>query len=1369
MKKTTPDHGSADAEAKGAPRGPRGSSQGDADRGRSLPDNVSVALLEAERDFLLAKYRDLGSQLGSFSEKLRDLGTLTASASRLEAVYQKQAETTRRLEDETLQLRRHLERMNETELRHLAEHVQGGSHVRLPRKLRWVRLFRPRHWRKLYRLGQDYKLLARSPLFDGRWYLARNEDVASSGADPILHYLERGAAEGRSPSASFDAQGYLQANPDVAAAGDNPLVHFLRRGFRESRRISLSGTPEPTRSPGPGSTAHRERSPKPRTWFYLGDTLEWLRDHSQLTGVGHVSSELFFASVQRAAETSLLPCVLDPRTSRLTEVPLAEQYVYLSQKLGRPLTDDLQRAMAVGAAGRSPEPGDHVFFTGLVWTPTFTQLFQQLSATGIDFSVLVFDIIPIESPDLVGDAAFRSFSEWLATTVNTASAIYVSSPSVKDKILRWAVLSGLEVKPEIFLIPFGVRRVEGAPSADAVARDPQTATVSQGGFVLSVGTIDRRKNQVFLCRLWRRLVDELGVERTPQLVLVGRNDERVGSAGSEFADIAASGKLLVLEGLSDEQLARLYKTCLFTAFPSLSEGYGLPVAESLQYGKLCLSSELPEVRQHAGDLCWYFSPADLPGALPLFVRAVADHAARHAAESQIAREYRAPTWGEVMDELLRVARAPRAEAPGLFTAGPQLPSFPGLPRADPTAALAKAGRWCTEVDPEVSILVINWNAARLTLECIRQIWWQTEGHTYEVVVVDNGSAPQDVAKLRRLGPGVRLLELGCNRFFGEANNIAAEAARGRFLCLLNNDAFVRAGWLTALVSAVTADPQVGASGPLFLFPDGSIQEAGAMIDAGGYPVRLGRGEKEASPELLQPKFVDYVSAASLLIPRDVFLEAGGFDLSYEPAYYEDADLCLKIQALGRKVLYCPAACVVHHEGSSANGDPVAEARRKALGDLNRDKFVSRWGSYLRTRDPQALVSLRACFAGVTRSKPAAAMPGASASRTAVMYTPYAITPGGGERYLMTMAVALARGHRVTVVTPHPYSTLRVRNIGHEFGLDLSGLQVSTAGEFSTVDAPDVMVALGNHVVPGIRGRGKVNIYICQFPFPMSRPPGIVEGALLDSYDRVIVYSDYARDHFLEGAQAHRLPTPPVEILRPPVPQFEGDAARKRRLILSVGRFFVGGHSKRHDLLITAFKRIAGRLQPPVELHLAGSSTPTVESMDYLAMLRASAEGLPIHFHVNASQEKLRELYRDAAVYWHGTGLGVNLGKEPEKAEHFGISLLEAMSAQTVSFALDAGGPREIITSGENGFLYKTLEEMSDITLKLLAAPSSRAEEIGRAAAAHARRYSPEAFADRFEEIVKKLEGDLVRSERSSGPAALTGEMMQRNPGAPTAG
>ncbi|WP_158805835.1 glycosyltransferase [Acidisoma sp. L85] len=651
-------------------------------------------------------------------------------------------------------------------------------------------------------------------------------------------------------------------------------------------------------------------------------------------------------------------------------------------------------------------------------------------------------------------------------------------------------------------------------------------------------------------------------------------------------------------------------------------------------------------------------------------------------------------------------------------------------------AFAHARLWCTETDPEVSIIIVNWHAGPRTVECIRSIWANTEGVSYEILIVDNGSGNGDVALLRCLGVGVRILDLGCNRFFGEANNIAAEQASGRLLCLLHNDAVVQSGWLRALRNTLLDAPDAGVVGPLFLNADDSIREAGRMIDIFGYPVRLGRGRASNTAAFLAPRMVDTISAATMLMPRVLYLQAGGFDLAYEPARYEDVDLCLKILALRRQTLYCPEARVIHNEGVEISSE--AEARQMALDDLSHTKFVSRWGSYLASRSTADLWRIAKTIIQPDIA-PRPAVDTGRSRKEAVLYTPYLLTPGGGERYLLSFAAALSASADVAIVTPHPYSYLRLDNLGREFDIDLSQCRLETLDDFLRKPAPSFMLTMGNHILPPIDARAPNSIYLCQFPFAI--PPHDVAQGSLDGYSSIIAYSDYAKTHITAALSANCLAPLPVEVLYPPVP-FIGSSAndperrKQRNMILSVGRFFVGGHSKRQDLLITAFRAVVEALpkEDRPELHLAGSSMPTAEDIDYLATLRRLANGLPVFFYVNVAPDDLIGLYQKAEIYWHGTGLGADLEQEPEKAEHFGISLVEAMSAACVVFAYGSGGPCEIITDGVDGFLYSSIEILAKRTQQLIAESECSREAIGRAAGRRAADFS----TSRFNSHVRRL-------------------------------
>ena len=401
----------------------------------------------------------------------------------------------------------------------------------------------------------------------------------------------------------------------------------------------------------------------------------------------------------------------------------------------------------------------------------------------------------------------------------------------------------------------------------------------------------------------------------------------------------------------------------------------------------------------------------------------------------------------------------------------------------------------------------------------------------------------------------------------------------------------------------------------------------------------------------------------------------------------------KLAALGHPVHLAAAAEVVHIEGYSTGDNIIPSQQKNALGDINRRKFLARWETYITSRDRSAIEAI-----GTLVMPPNNQRCTNRSTRRALIYSPFDLTVGAGERYLLTLAAALARDYAVTIATLHPYSELRLGQLAREFCIDLSTCNIAVLDALS--GDWDLMVALGNHVTPTIPARGKQSFFVCQFPFPLP-PDKVPDHTMLTGYHAILAYSSYAKRYIETAIARFGMPRRPVHVLYPPVPEVPFNGQAKSPMILTVGRFVSGGHSKRHDVLIEAFRNLCSRHQGSIELHLVGSSMPDRMHMEYLANLREIAIGLPILFHVNASRRVLETLYQESAFYWHGTGLGGDLEKSPELAEHFGIAIVEAMSAGCVAFAPNAGGATEIITDNVDGCLYDTPESLVERTLVLL--------------------------------------------------------------------
>ncbi|HUY25297.1 MAG TPA: glycosyltransferase [Candidatus Saccharimonadales bacterium] len=652
-------------------------------------------------------------------------------------------------------------------------------------------------------------------------------------------------------------------------------------------------------------------------------------------------------------------------------------------------------------------------------------------------------------------------------------------------------------------------------------------------------------------------------------------------------------------------------------------------------------------------------------------------------------------------------------------------------------------QWLDFEHPQVSVVILNFNRGDLTLASLQHVWRNTAGARYEVIVADNGSTPGDLKAARRHRLHFRELRIGVNRYFGEGNNIAAEECRGELIFFLNNDAMPAAGWLEPILAALD-DPSVGAAGSRLLFPDGRIQETGAMISPDGTPVQLEKGwpiEQGATEEV---RTVDYCSAAALGVRKELFIRVGGFDLIWEPAYYEDVDLCLKIRREGFRVVCATTSHVVHLEHATT-AHRIAGLDLVGQPEFNKSRFVERWGAALRA-DPGEVSPV----SGIRVVEPDWDRPPATRGLRLGLYTPYQLVPGGGERYLLMLAAALADPASTTFVFPHPYSAVRLRQLAGELRIPLGdGFRTTTYAAAKQELPFDVFITMSNELFPPVEALGHQNFYVCQFPFPAPHAVLKERSGFNSGYQSVLVYSQFAAQAYRAALARFGAPPqdpvvlyPPCGPLPPPVERRSGDA---RLRILSVGRFFQGGHEKRHDVMIKALGELVSATGQAdrYELHLVGTAMHKWGSRAYLSRLERLARDLPVQFHVNASAQDLQHLLDDCDVYWHAAGFGVSAQHHPERLEHFGIAIVEAMAHGCIPFAYGAGGPAEIISSGVDGYLYQSAEELITVTRelgRLAASDPAQLTSLRAAGRIRAAEFTDREFAGRVAALLGRPTG-----------------------------
>ncbi|MBV9256376.1 MAG: glycosyltransferase family 4 protein, partial [Actinobacteria bacterium] len=308
--------------------------------------------------------------------------------------------------------------------------------------------------------------------------------------------------------------------------------------------------------------------------------------------------------------------------------------------------------------------------------------------------------------------------------------------------------------------------------------------------------------------------------------------------------------------------------------------------------------------------------------------------------------------------------------------------------------------------------------------------------------------------------------------------------------------------------------------------------------------------------------------------------------------------------------------------------------------------------------------------------------------------------GGGERYLFAAADVLrSTGYAVELAAPEVPTRRALEALGFHTTDPIRRL-----GKWQYIAASaryDLAVCLTNDPPPPSLARR--SIAVVQFPMHglSSLPPRrMAERVALRRY-QCVVYSEYVLSWVKQRWAVD------ATVIHPPIEQGHYDAGAKRPMILSVGRFFAAQHSKRQDVLVRAFGRVAEQLGGAWRLVLAGVVAERAADRAFLDDVRRAADGLPVDIEIDVAPDRLAQLYTEASLYWHGAGYG-RTADEPEKAEHFGMTTVEAMSYGAVPLVYDDGGQREIVTD-DVGVRWTTVDELVDATTQLAADAGARGQ------------------------------------------------------------
>ena len=450
---------------------------------------------------------------------------------------------------------------------------------------------------------------------------------------------------------SFERERFLPYEPWIDPA-------FWAR-FADSGGVAhVSRTPsaEPAATVSGRDSQHSVQEPS-AILFDVSDLLLYLLDHSRLTGIQRVQCEF----LHHLLDSTPLPIrfvALDKRggLTAIGKAGLAEILEALhSGNTPRAELECTISALLNHGPSCTAQPRDVFLCLGALWNVKgLGLLLQQLKNSGVTIGVFIHDILPIAMPEYFQAADIAVFVKGFSEALTFADFILTTSEYNQTCLMDHMASREREPLP-VHLVALGHGLSCTAP--------PQTKTsglvaeIADRDFVLCVGTLEARKNPVYLFNIWKTLLRS-GRADLPYLVFVGRTGWLVHDLIEQLkACNYLDGRVVMLRNVSDAELDLLYRKCLLTIFPSFVEGWGLPVGESLAHGKICLCSPMGGIPEVGGDLADYIDPYNIWDGTEQLLRYLDDPELRRTREAEIAARFEPRSWQKATEDLLRSTQA----------------------------------------------------------------------------------------------------------------------------------------------------------------------------------------------------------------------------------------------------------------------------------------------------------------------------------------------------------------------------------------------------------------------------------------------------------------------------------------------------------------------------------------------------------------------------------------------------------------------------------------------------------------------------------------------------------------------------------------
>jgi len=339
---------------------------------------------------------------------------------------------------------------------------------------------------------------------------------------------------------------------------------------------------------------------------------------------------------------------------------------------------------------------------------------------------------------------------------------------------------------------------------------------------------------------------------------------------------------------------------------------------------------------------------------------------------------------------------------------------------------------------------------------------------------------------------------------------------------------------------------------------------------------------------------------------------------------------------------------------------------------------------------------------------------------AALFSPYLNILGGGERYLGTVAEFLLKnGFEVDFFWDDPKILPKLQK---RFGLKITKAKVigkifdkkNIVHKWFALHKYDISFFVSDGSIP--LPLAKKNYLHFQVPFVLENAKNLENRIKLNRYKKIICNSKFTKSYIDATYGVNS------DVVYPPVDLKNFNPAKKENIILSVGRFFGFLHSKKQEILINTFKKMVDEDFSGWKFILVGG----VDDKKYLKKLQKMSSGYPIEFFPDGTFSEVKKLYAKAKIFWHAAGFGEDLVSHPQRAEHFGISVVEAMASGCVPIVYKAGGPLEIIEENKSGLFWSKLKVLETETKDLIQ-DEIKMEKFSKAAILRSKFFSKEKF------------------------------------------